>query len=543
MTRSGKSWLVTILVAVGVLAGSLAIASAEMAARLEPDARDAAIRYLSQRFDCDVQLRALHLRLPESSLFHLIVARGRGISGRAEGEGLALYRKGLRGSGPLFSIQKFHFDLNMDSLLHPPLVVSEIFVDGMEIQVPPRNERVRQPGPARGGGAGPSALTTSAIIENVRIRNAALVLQPKNPQRFPLEFHISDLQLESAGAGIPWKYDATLRNAKPPGDIHAAGTFGPWVAAEPAATPVTGSYRFDNANLGVFAGIAGILQSTGRFEGPLSALRVQGEASVPDFRLRMTGNPVPLFTRFTALVDAGNGNTTLEPVAATLGTTNFTTSGAIIRHESNQPRAVSLDVAMPNGDLRDVLRLAMRGAPFMEGRLVLNTKLDIPPLTGKVKEKLELDGSFQVRQGQFRNSTIQNQIDNLSQRAQGQPRNPDRNAAVSQMMGTFVMENATIRFGKLSFGIPGADLDLAGNYDLDSDALDFGGSLKLEATVSQMVTGWKSKILRPADRLFEEEGAGTFLRIRIDGTSKAPKFGVILFGRKLEAPLPKSVGR
>jgi hypothetical protein len=540
MMPGAKSWLVTILVAAGLLVGSLAIAGVEMAARLEPDARDAAIRYLSERFDCDVHLQALHLRLPESSLFRLIVARGRGISGRVEGEGLALNKKGLSGSAPLLSVQKFHFDLNMDSLLHPPLVVSEVFVDGMQIRVPPRNEQAHLLGPARVGGAGRSAFHGGAIIEKIRIRNAALVLQPRNPQRFPLEFDISDLQLESAGAGIPWKYDATLKNAKPPGNIHALGAFGPWVAEEPAATPVTGSYRFENANLGVFAGIAGTLQSTGRFDGPLSALRVQGEAMVPDFRLRRAGTPVPLFTRFTALVDASNGNTTLEPVAATLGATNFTTSGAIIRHESNQPRAVSLNVAMPNGDLRDVLRLAMRGAPFMEGRLVLNTKLDIPPLTGKVTEKLQLDGSFQVLQGQFLNSTIQNQIDNLSKRAEGQPQNPESHQAVSQMMGTFVMENATIRFRKLSFGIPGADLDLTGDYNLDSDALDFGGSLKLQATVSQMVTGWKSKILSPIDRLFEKEGVGTFLRIRIDGTSKAPKFGVIVFGRKLETPLPKN---
>jgi hypothetical protein len=107
------------------------------------------------------------------------------------------------------------------------------------------------------------------------------------------------------------------------------------------------------------------------------------------------------------------------------------------------------------------------------------------------------------------------------------------------MMGVFHLENAAIRFHKLSFGIPGADIDLAGDYNLDSDTLDFGGTLKLQATVSQMVTGWKKVVLKPVDRLFEKEGAGTFLRIRVDGTSKAPKFGVNLAGRQLEAPLPK----
>jgi hypothetical protein len=107
------------------------------------------------------------------------------------------------------------------------------------------------------------------------------------------------------------------------------------------------------------------------------------------------------------------------------------------------------------------------------------------------------------------------------------------------MNGVFHLEDAAMDFRKLSFGIPGADIDLAGNFNLDSDALAFAGTLKLQATVSQLVTGWKRLILRPADRLFEKEGAGTFLRIRVDGTSRAPKFSVNVAGRELAVPLPK----
>jgi hypothetical protein len=61
----------------------------------------------------------------------------------------------------------------------------------------------------------------------------------------------------------------------------------------------------------------------------------------------------------------------------------------------------------------------------------------------------------------------------------------------------------------------------------------------MQAKVSQMVTGWKRLVLRPADRLFEKDGAGTFLRFRVEGTSKAPKFDVNLAGRDLEVHLPK----
>ncbi len=244
----------------------------------------------------------------------------------------------------------------------------------------------------------------------------------------------------------------------------------------------------------------------------------------------MAGNPVPLSVRFNVLVDGANGNTILKPVIATLGSTNFTTSGGIIRHEAGLPRAISLDVSMPNGDLRDVLRLAMHGEPFMEGRLALKTKIDIPPLTGKVREKLKLDGHFEVHDGKLLRSNIQNQINGLSRRAQGNPQAAESDQAVSQMAGVFQLDNAVIHFSQLSFGVPGAKLDLAGNYDLDADSLAFGGTVKLQATVSEMVTGWKRWALKPVDRFFEKEGAGTFLRIRIGGTSRKPKFGLDLKG-------------
>jgi hypothetical protein len=506
-----------------------------LAARIEPYARQEAIRYLSQRFASDVQLDALHVRLPKTSPVRLFLTRGRGILARVEGEGLSMRLKGRAGSAPLFVIQKFRCDVNLESLLHPPVVVSQVFVDGMEIRIPPRSERPPVPPGMEPG----SQQSGEVVFRKVSIQHAGLVLQPRNPQKFPLRFDIQSLELESGEGGAPMKYDASLTNAKPPGKIHATGTFGPWRAGEPGDSPITGDYLFEKADLGVFTGIAGTLQSSGRFAGALSAITARGQASVPDFRLRMAGNPVPLFVRFTVLVDGTNGNTTLQPVTATLGSTNFTTSGGIIQHESNQPRAISLDVAMPNGNLRDVLRLAMKGAPFMEGRLVLHTKIDIPPLTEKVREKLEMDGRFEVLDGKFLHSKIQNLIDSLSKRAQGQPQNPDSDQVVSHMAGVFHLKDAVIRFNKLSFGVPGAEMDLAGDYKLDTDALDFGGTLKLHATVSQMVSGWKKLVLRPVDRLFEKEGAGTFLRIRVDGTSEAPQFGVIFAGKQFSAPLPK----
>ena len=167
--------------------------------------------------------------------------------------------------------------------------------------------------------------------------------------------------------------------------------------------------------------------------------------------------------------------------------------------------------------MRDVLRLAMKGDPFMEGKLDLKTKLEIPPLDGKVKDKLRLDGRFDVTEAHFLKSTIQDQIDSLSRRGQGQPKNEQIDEVISRMRGSFLLDNAVITFHDLTFGVPGADVQLGGNYNLDADVLDFRGALKLQAKVSQTVTGWKHWLLKPVDPFLSKNGAGTYLKIQVVG--------------------------
>jgi hypothetical protein len=74
--------------------------------------------------------------------------------------------------------------------------------------------------------------------------------------------------------------------------------------------------------------------------------------------------------------------------------------------------------------------------------------------------------------------------------------------------------------------VPGANVHLAGDFNLDKDVLDFHGDLKLHAKVSQTQTGWKRWLLKPVDPFFAKNGAGTYLRIVVDGSSKKPHFGM-----------------
>jgi hypothetical protein len=78
----------------------------------------------------------------------------------------------------------------------------------------------------------------------------------------------------------------------------------------------------------------------------------------------------------------------------------------------------------------------------------------------------------------------------------------------------------------LAFEISGAAINIGGDFDIGSDQLNFRGAVMLDAKVSQTMTGWKRWVLKPIDPFFSKRGAGTFFHIKIEGSSKAPKFGL-----------------
>ena len=56
--------------------------------------------------------------------------------------------------------------------------------------------------------------------------------------------------------------------------------------------------------------------------------------------------------------------------------------------------------------------------------------------------------------------------------------------------------------------------------------MDFAGTARLDAHVSEMVTGWKRLPLKILDPLFSHDGAGTLLPISVTGPASKPNFKV-----------------
>jgi hypothetical protein len=364
-------------------------------------------------------------------------------------------------------------------------------------------------------------------IGEVLVRNGRLVILPDDPRKLPLEFGLQDLRLTDFGFDRSTAFAARLTNPKPRALIQTEGRFGPWHSDSPRATPVSGVYLFHDGDLDAIKGISGHMTSSGRFDGVLERLAVQGTTTSADFQLDLAAQPVPLRTAFKATVDGSRGDVILDDVDATLGQSRIRAHGSVASTPGAKGRTVTLTVTMKDARFEDLLQLSVKATePPMRGRLDIDTGFELPPGSDDVPQRLRLRGRFAIRGGQFASDTAQNKIDELSRRGRGEPSNAGVENVISAFGGTFTLESGVLRLPGLRFSVRGARVDLDGRYTLRSQALDFTGALRLDAPVSRTVTGFKSILLKPIDPLFRRNGAGTHLPIQISGTIDQPNFGV-----------------
>jgi hypothetical protein len=165
--------------------------------------------------------------------------------------------------------------------------------------------------------------------------------------------------------------------------------------------------------------------------------------------------------------------------------------------------------------------------PLLTGPLRFKTKFELPPGDVSVVERLKLEGSFHIDDGEFKKSALQDKIDSLSRKGQGQPENMAIQDAASDLSGNFALAGGIISFRNLRFHVSGATVQLDGGYGLRDESLDFRGELRLSAKVSETTTGFKALLLKAIDPLFSRsKTAGSVVPIKISGTRSKPNFGL-----------------
>ena len=179
-------------------------------------------------------------------------------------------------------------------------------------------------------------------------------------------------------------------------------------------------------------------------------------------------------------------------------------------------------MTVDKGRLEDLLRLAVKGdQPPMTGAINFHTKFDLPHGKGDLADRLNLNGKFDVEQAQFTSPEVTAKIETLSRKGQGQPENKDAGSSVSQLKGNFVLDNGVITFRGLTFTVTGAQVALDGKYGLEKEDLDFHGKLRMQAKLSQTMTGAKSFVLKAVDPFFRKNGQ-TEVPIKITGPAGTP---------------------
>jgi hypothetical protein len=418
---------------------------------------------------------------------------------------------------PMLTVGSFEFRTGWRELLRPTTRVVVVKVRGLQLNIPQERGVAGPDDPKRRGQP-----KLGILVDRIECTDAKIVIETSKPGSKPLVFAIGSLTLTDVGPMKPLHYDAVLVNPRPVGNVHSAGSFGPWQGDNPRDTPVDGSYEFTHADLSSIHGLGGILSSTGRFSGTLGKLTADGVTDTPDFRLDISEHPMALHTEFHAVVDGTTGDTRLDPVRAVMGHTVLVATGSVTRAAGVKGHDTDLAVVIEKGRIEDMLTLALKASPpLMRGALTLKMHFFDPAGPVSVSRKMRLEGTFAVLGAMLNDPKLQGQVDSLSERAQGKPRLAnvtDAEVVASSVAGRFSQADAVMTVRDLNCQIPGAQMMMNGEIRLVASTFEFHGKVRTKAMASQMTTGWKSLLLSPFDKMLQKNGAGLELPIKVTGT-------------------------
>ncbi len=434
------------------------------------------------------------------------------------GRGFALRIPDQPDLPPFIAIDEFSVNIGLFSLFRKR--VDTVYARGLQIAVPPGDARDGLPK------RDPNGEPSDIIVSHFITEDASLQFIRSEGKK-PLTFDIHDLHVRDVGFGLPMPFEATVTNPVPTGLVKTTGSFGPWLRENIVLSPLEGEYTFENADLSTINGIGGTLQSTGRYTGTIQRIEATGQAQVPDFSLDLGGRPLPLTADFDAVVTGTNGTTVLERVDATLVDTRMKVEGAVLNLEGPGNRSLEFDVIIDDGRIEDILALVIDAPrPVMTGDVQVNARMELPPGKTRVIDRIAVRGRFGLSETRFTDKDVQSKMETLSRRSQGKDEEDPIGRVMTDLRGQLRLARGVAQLSRLTFQVPGARVALDGTYGLSSGALDFRGTLRMQATVSQAVGGFKSIFLKPFNPLFRKDGAGAVIPIKIEGTRDEPKFGL-----------------
>jgi len=450
-----------------------------------------------------------------------------------EAEGVVVRRSSNAASStPLVNVQKISIQARYVDLFLRPGYVARILLNGLRVHVPAAGSGTSNQDDA----SHDSNSSAKTRVGEIVAPNALLEVD-RGGDKPPLLFNIHSFVLNSVSRDKPMAYQVSMTNALPPGEITSTGHLGPWSGHKFGETPVSGSDRFKDASLSVFSGLAGMLSSQDEFKGELDQINLHGSIEIPDFKVKGSSNEVHLSTRYDATVNATNGDVFLRRVESNFLQTTIVVSGKIAGQKGQKGKTTSLDLAVHEGKIQDVLLLFVKDTRSpATGETTFRAKVLITPQWRPFLKEVDLQGDFGIEGGRLTKPQSQAGVDDLSNRARGDGQgkksadpDPGENENVISNLGGHVrLRGGVARFSNVSFEIPGASAHMMGEYNLLNQKIDFHGTLKTQAKLSQTTSGLKSALLKPFNGLFKKKDAGAEVPVEMTGTYKHPHFGIDL---------------
>lgn len=491
---SGKLILIAILILAALCVMALVLS------RHWPFAEAPVLQNLREASDSQVKVRAFHeTYFPPGCILEGVV-----------------FDHGPNQAKPLISIEKLTIQGSYSGMLANR--ITRLTAEGLHVLVP-----------AFGTGSAlhttPSKITISEIVAD----GAAIEFAFKDPQKRPLRFDVQEASLRDVGWSGPLTYRVKVHNPEPPGEVTATGKFGVWNENDAGETPISGEYKFEQADLSMYEGIAGKLSSTGKFDGKLSHIDISGTTDTPDFEVKSGGHPTRLKTEFTAYVDATHGDTFLEKVDADFWKTHVVATGSIAGSADGKGKTALIDLRTNSARIEDLLRLFVSAnrAP-MSGKVTFQGHAEIPPGAQRFLERVKLRGSFGIAAGTFTEPSTQEGVNKLSAGARGEKDTPDPETVLTDLSGREDLQEGIATFADLSFGVPGAAASLHGTYNLINSKIDLRGQMKLDSKISNTQSGPKALLLKAIEPFFKKRKQKEIVPVRISGTYGHPTFGLAL---------------
>src|SRR2546426_6926001 len=139
--------------------------------RAEPILQGRVIETLSTRFHSRVELAGFHV-----SVAHGLQVSGEGLKIFGTSD-LNIHKPGIQ---PLIAIKEFRFGASVLNLLHTPMRVHRVYVKGLELNIPPKEQT--QAGITVKGGK------IKIYVDEFVCEEARLVINTLRADRLPLEF-------------------------------------------------------------------------------------------------------------------------------------------------------------------------------------------------------------------------------------------------------------------------------------------------------------------------------------------------------------------